>query len=190
MQISENIQTRRKQQGWSQSELADKLNVSRQTVSKWELGETLPDTENVLKLCCLFEISADALLQTKPAQAAAAAPPVLPQDVKKRNLRWAIALLVFGILTVGVLLTVSQFVPSRMKTVQYVTEADTQSLTEDPQSLTEDGTLSAPRAVYSYIPTKGLLPFLNTYYLHWLFLAGISGILSSIILFVRAKRKS
>lgn len=51
MQISENIQTRRKQHGWSQSELADKLNVSRQTVSKWELGETLPDTENVLKLC-------------------------------------------------------------------------------------------------------------------------------------------
>lgn len=183
MQIGENIQTRRKQKGWSQSELADKLNVSRQTVSKWELGETLPDTENVLKLCSLFEIGADTLLQTKPAQAAAAMPPVLPQDAKKQNMRWAIALLVFGILTVGVLLTVSQFVPSRMKVEQYITAADT-------QSLTEDSTPSEPRTVYSYISTTGLLPFLNTYYLHWLFLAGIGGILSGIILFIRTKRKT
>ena len=63
MTIGEKIQKLRKQNGWSQEELASRISVSRQTLSKWELGVTVPDTENVVAICKLFQISADDLLQ-------------------------------------------------------------------------------------------------------------------------------
>ena len=46
----------------SQAELAEKLNVSRQAVSRWEVGSALPDASNVLQLSKLFEVTADYLL--------------------------------------------------------------------------------------------------------------------------------
>lgn len=52
----------RKQKGMSQEFLADKLYVSRQTISKWELGETTPDLENLVALARFFEISLDELV--------------------------------------------------------------------------------------------------------------------------------
>ena len=52
----------RKQKGFSQEELANRLNVSRQTVSKWELGETTPDMERLMALSELFGISIDELV--------------------------------------------------------------------------------------------------------------------------------
>lgn len=60
--FSNNLYTLRKREGVSQEELAERLNVSRQAVSKWERGEALPDTENLLAIAELFEISLDALV--------------------------------------------------------------------------------------------------------------------------------
>ncbi len=62
MKLSEKIFTLRKEKGLSQEELAEKLNVSRQAVSRWEGGSALPDATNVLQLSKLFEVSADYLL--------------------------------------------------------------------------------------------------------------------------------
>lgn len=62
MKLSEKILMLRKQKGMSQEELAEKLNVSRQAVSRWEGGSALPDATNVLQLSKLFEVSADYLL--------------------------------------------------------------------------------------------------------------------------------
>lgn len=62
MKLSEKIVTLRKQRGLSQEELAGKLNVSRQAVSRWEVGSALPDASNVLQLSKLFEVTADYLL--------------------------------------------------------------------------------------------------------------------------------
>ena len=62
MNIGGNIQELRKISGMTQEQLAGKLNVSRQTVSKWELGGTLPDLESALKLCGIFHIPLDDLL--------------------------------------------------------------------------------------------------------------------------------
>ena len=56
------LQKLRKSQGLSQEQLADILSVTRQAVSKWELDETLPDSENVLKIADMFYISAEYLL--------------------------------------------------------------------------------------------------------------------------------
>ena len=52
----------RKKSGLSQEALADKLGVSRQAVSKWECGESLPDTDNLITISKLFEISLDELV--------------------------------------------------------------------------------------------------------------------------------
>lgn len=55
----------RKQQNLSQEELGDKLNVSRQTISKWERNESTPDLDKIVPLCDLFNLSVDELLQVK-----------------------------------------------------------------------------------------------------------------------------
>jgi len=62
MILGEKIHQLRKSKGLSQEELAGQLTVSRQAISKWELGESIPDTENVIQLSKLFEVSTDYLL--------------------------------------------------------------------------------------------------------------------------------
>lgn len=62
MKLSEKILHLRKQHGLSQEDLAEKLNVSRQAVSRWEVGSAQPDASNVLQLSRLFGVTADYLL--------------------------------------------------------------------------------------------------------------------------------
>lgn len=63
MRFEEKIVELRKQKGLSQEELAEQLGVSRQAVSRWELGQTLPDVPNLLQLCELFGVNADYLVR-------------------------------------------------------------------------------------------------------------------------------
>lgn len=62
MTIGEKITVLRNASGMSQEALADKLQVSRQAVSKWEMDQTQPQIDNVVQLCELFNISTDELL--------------------------------------------------------------------------------------------------------------------------------
>lgn len=63
MTVSEKIYTLRTQLGLSQEELAEKLGVSRQSVSKWETGQSVPDLEKIIKLADLFGVSVDELVR-------------------------------------------------------------------------------------------------------------------------------
>lgn len=63
MKIEEKIQRLRKEKGWSQEELAFRLDVSRQSVSKWEMGTAVPDVDKILKMSELFSVSTDYLLK-------------------------------------------------------------------------------------------------------------------------------
>ncbi len=63
MILAEKIITLRKRMNWSQEELAEKLNISRQSVSKWEVGATIPDLDKILKMSELFGVSTDYLLK-------------------------------------------------------------------------------------------------------------------------------
>ena len=58
----------RRARGWSQEELAVRLGVSRQAVSKWERAEASPDTDNLIALARLYGISLDQLLLQAPTQ--------------------------------------------------------------------------------------------------------------------------
>ena len=59
MTLGEKIQILRKQNGLSQEALAEKLAVTRQTVSKWELNRSMPDLDFIARLSELFHVSAD-----------------------------------------------------------------------------------------------------------------------------------
>ncbi len=61
MNFNNNIQNLRKRENMSQEELAEKLNVSRQAISKWESGDCYPETEKLLTICSLFNCSLDEL---------------------------------------------------------------------------------------------------------------------------------
>ena len=53
----------RKKSGWSQEELAEQMNVTRQSVSKWEGSQSVPDLEKIVRLSELFGVSTDYLLK-------------------------------------------------------------------------------------------------------------------------------
>lgn len=63
MIFADKIIALRKKNGWSQEELAEKMNVSRQAVSKWEGAQTVPDLERILQLSQLFGVTTDYLLK-------------------------------------------------------------------------------------------------------------------------------
>lgn len=58
----------RKKQGWSQEQLAEQLNISRQSVSKWESGASIPDLDKILKMSQIFGVSTDFLLKDELEQ--------------------------------------------------------------------------------------------------------------------------
>lgn len=63
MILADKIINERKKLGWSQEELADKLDVSRQAVSKWESAQSTPDLNRILKMAEVFGVSTDFLLK-------------------------------------------------------------------------------------------------------------------------------
>lgn len=64
MQFNEKLQKLRKETGMSQEQLAEKLHVSRQAISKWELGTSTPDTDNIVMISRCFQVPLEYLLMT------------------------------------------------------------------------------------------------------------------------------
>ncbi|WP_079529002.1 helix-turn-helix domain-containing protein [Halobacillus hunanensis] len=64
MFFSERLKREREKEGWSQTELAEKMHVSRQSVSKWETGKNYPNIEVIIDLSDLFGITIDELLRS------------------------------------------------------------------------------------------------------------------------------
>ncbi|MCL2826548.1 MAG: helix-turn-helix transcriptional regulator, partial [Eggerthellaceae bacterium] len=71
MAIEDRIQEQRKMKGLSQEQFADVLGVSRQAVSKWESGQSLPEIEKLIAMCDLFGVSIDYILRGEMPQASA-----------------------------------------------------------------------------------------------------------------------
>ena len=89
MEINNKLYTLRKQKGLSQEELANRLNVSRQTVSKWEVGDSTPDLEKLVAMSDMFGISLDELVLDKapePTLEAQAPKADLYTDIKENVL--------------------------------------------------------------------------------------------------------
>lgn len=103
----------RKKAGWSQEELAEKLDVSRQSVSKWEAAQSVPDMAKILRLSALFGVSTDYLLKDDlgPENCEAALLPEADSPVRTVSMEEASAFLALkeknaGRIALGVLLCI------------------------------------------------------------------------------------
>ena len=96
MLFNEKLIQRRKERGMTQEDLADRLSVSRQTVSKWENGECMPDADKFIRLADILEISLDELVG-REAEPSVRPAPEQPKPGKKlrRLLAAAAACLIF-----------------------------------------------------------------------------------------------
>ena len=114
MEFNNKLYELRKQKGFSQEELANRLNVSRQTVSKWEVGDSTPDMEKLVAISDLFGISLDELVLDKapePAPAPQTAKSELYTDIKEKvltdkNRKKAKKGLKIGAIALGIFLTI------------------------------------------------------------------------------------
>ena len=83
MNIGEKLYELRKGKNLSQEEVADKLNVTRQTISKWETNQSTPDFDKIKPLCELYGITADELLTGEKKEKERE--PLNKQDIKKER---------------------------------------------------------------------------------------------------------
>ena len=110
MSFGEKLSFLRKQRGMTQMELAEKLDISRQAVSRWERGTAEPSTENLVSIGKLFDVTVDTLinediqLQNGPAVQTAAA-----EDTTGDKGRYSIARLI-GIVMFTIILVLTVFI--------------------------------------------------------------------------------
>lgn len=123
MRLEEKLTVLRKESGYTQLDLAEKVRVSRQAISKWETGRALPSAENLKYLSELFGVSVDYLLnddmteEAKPKEQEPAPEPqteeaqteeaVVPEKEKGKPVKWKyIAALLLTVLLIGLLIGV------------------------------------------------------------------------------------
>ena len=88
MDFSQTLISMRKAKGWSQEQLGDMVGVSRQTVSKWELGDTTPEMDKLVALADLFGVSLDELTgRASPQSGAVPAPQEVSDETIRRVVR-------------------------------------------------------------------------------------------------------
>lgn len=108
-EFGERIYNLRKKSGLSQEEYADRLGVSRQAVSKWETGQSVPDCEKAAAMAKFFGVSLDWLINGEEPAAAQAITPVAEQEAapdagvepKKKKSGWLRAFIIAGIVTLA-----------------------------------------------------------------------------------------
>lgn len=162
MYFHENLTRVRKACGITQEELAAQLNVSRQAVSKWETGESLPDLYKLAALAEALGVTTDALCghttaDTSPAAAAPAdtaeEPPAAPDTAKQlKRLRRALALL-FAVCIVLTALTARALV--REKTYAELLRASEETVPALPDTIEVSGLSLRPDGaalVVSFVP--------------------------------------
>lgn len=189
MNFPEKLQKLRKERGWSQEELASRIAVSRQAVSKWELGTAVPDTDNIVQLSKLFGVTTDYLIKDNldcdediPAVARTAAN-VRKVEQSRQLLITGIVTLVLGVIIIGVLLTLSQVIESYQK-VTYDHGPMMDMLPDGTTQISGEHRMATTR-----VPIYSFIPFLNTYYLHWVLVIGIGLVIASIVCFAKYRWK-
>lgn len=96
MKFEEKLMTLRKEKGWSQEELSNKIGVSRQTISKWESAQTTPELNKLRELSKIFEISIDELVKENEEKEEGKEKVLVKANLKKLY----ILMIVTGILTI------------------------------------------------------------------------------------------
>lgn len=106
MELKEKLVTLRKEKGLTQLAVAEKLDVSRQAISRWESGTALPSTDNLRCLSSLYEVPIDYLLKENSERKSDPGNEPAPNKIQHKNKKTVaiIAAALVGILAIGILL--------------------------------------------------------------------------------------
>lgn len=125
MAFAEKLYALRKRSGLSQEQLAEQLNVSRQAISKWERGQSLPESEKLISISEYFHISLDERVMEKPSPSDSSEAKGEDQPIQKSNLKkWItgmitctgglVSLILWGIISMSALSAAKQLSGSSM----------------------------------------------------------------------------
>ncbi|WP_294787838.1 helix-turn-helix transcriptional regulator [uncultured Eubacterium sp.] len=160
----------------SQEELADKLAVSRQTISKWETGVCLPDTEKIVKICQLFNCSSDTLLNDNISLNTMA---LSEKTINAKNSKYKfiMALIIAESILLVTIIFASQFIPSK-KTIIQNTNVSNEYHNTTTSELIKDS-----------IEVKEFFPFLKTYHLRILFVSACIDLGANVIYLIYTEKR-
>ena len=106
MSLGERLYELRKKKGLSQEEVAERLNVTRQSVSKWETDESKPDFDKIVPICELYEISTNELLNgTKEEKEEKEVEVINKDNKKKRAILISIAIFLYFVALIWIIVT-------------------------------------------------------------------------------------
>ena len=108
MSFGSNLENLRKQKGWSQDKLADKLHISRQAISKWENGTSKPDIDNVKSISNIFSIGIDELLDNELPDRAAKLD--VEKEEKKENVIQVIKYMIIAVVLIYLISVIGKFI--------------------------------------------------------------------------------
>lgn len=107
MNFHEKLYTLRKASGMTQTELAEKLDVSRQAVSRWEMGTAKPEVDTLIAISDLFGVTLDYLLKDRKEPREQGVSPVPPETADEKEeawIKWIRAAMVLLVIGIGMLL--------------------------------------------------------------------------------------
>lgn len=126
--LSENLKSFRKSRGITQEELATRLNIVRQTISKWEKGLSVPDSDMLIRIAEILEVNVSELLGTHMIEGAeeATTPDIAEQlsrineqlAIKNRRSHriWKAIAIIVAIMMLGIILTIFSFITLKSTT--------------------------------------------------------------------------
>ena len=170
--FSEKLRLLRQEKHISQEKPAFDINVARQTISKWENGVCLPDTEKLMDLCQYFDCSPDYLLYDRKPEEKIETP-------GKKNF-WLKILTIVELVCLCFVLCSSWIIPAKKEIHQ---------MAEVRNEYTQE---TAEEYVTYTIEAKGVIPFLKTYHLRVVFIILCIDLCVNLMFFVRKgmRRKS
>ena len=116
MKISQVLKDKRKEYGFNQEELAEKILVSKKTISNWETGKTTPDLESLLRLSDLFNLSLDELIREDKKM-------IKNLDKKIKRSTYTLPLIIIGLVLIVLItymtLSPNSFSGTIMNTINY-----------------------------------------------------------------------
>ena len=172
MNFSDNLIKLRKTKGWSQEDLADKLSLSRQAISKWEVGTSKPDIDNLINLSKLFKVSIDQLVNNEIIVTEAVSFDVKKNDKKKKVLtllkRLFIVLAIIYVVNViynfAVLFTITQAELKYKELDNYhyiITTYDNEGLREKEECWFKDGVSKTVNTTYIDTMAKEKITYID-----------------------------
>ena len=175
----------RKKYGLSQEQLAEKMGVSRQAVSRWETENTLPDAYNLKKISELFHVSIDYLLAedncSQGEKSCIENEHTLKVPVYRRATFWSVFLIAFGLLGIFVFYILSTQMPAIVMRPEPVSadmvQIETNVMTQNAEIL------YSPQKVYSFFP------FLTSYHLEGIAAGFVCLSIMGVVLLLYCMRK-